>query len=396
VTPAAARRIRLVEHRPQLFPAADIRVEDGAELWRTYSKMVTVEFPSPKTDDRWELKSEGWVGYIPVSADLALELYPKVPLANIFRMLEYAYALDPKWLAGLVASDALEEFFERLAAVLAKRVLARARHGLHRAYVTESDLLPFVRGALDLADLYRRPASVSLACEYQDHTADIDDNRILAWTLSRIARSAYCSDRSRPQVRRAYHAAASAAQPAPFLPGACASRTYHRLNDDYRGLHALCRFFLENTGPTHEAGRRTMLPFLIEMSGLFERFVAEWLQAHLPPGYRLQYQEPLNLGGEWGVDYRIDMVLYDRTTDAPRCVLDAKYKAPERVDQADFNQVVVYAKAKQCSQAFLVYPVPLPKPVDAFVDDIRVRSVTFGLDGELDAGGLGLLGAVIG
>jgi 5-methylcytosine-specific restriction enzyme subunit McrC len=134
-----------------------------------------------------------------------------------------------------------------------------------------------------------------------------------------------------------------------------------------------------------------MLPFLIEMSSLFERFVAEWLRMHMADTLLLRYQEPVVLGGQSGLDFRIDMVVYDRTSGEARSVVDAKYKAPERVDQADFNQVVVYAKAKHCSQAFLVYPVPLAKPLDVWVGEIRVRSATFSLDKDLDTGGQELL-----
>ena len=58
---------------------------------------------------------------------------------------------------------------------------------------------------------------------------------------------------------------------------------YHRLNRDYEVLHALCRFFLENSGPAHSSGGHTFFPFLVDMAQLFERFVAGWLQKHLPP-----------------------------------------------------------------------------------------------------------------
>lgn len=373
-----------------------LTISEGESLWQQYPHIVNVEFPSPKTQNQWELKSDSWVGFIAASPRLGLELYPKVPLANIFRMLEFAYQIDPRWLPELANFDTLEDFFERLAVVLSRRILARVRKGLHRSYVAESDRLPYLRGTLDLTDTWRRPGASSFACDFHEHTSDIEDNRILVWTLSRIARSALCTERSRPHVRRAYHATVSAVRALPVPAIACVGRAYHRLNDDYRPLHALCRFFLESTGPTHESGNRTMLPFVIEMSGLFERFVAEWLRAHLPNRYYLRYQEQLSLGGEAGLDFRIDMVLYDRATERPVCVVDAKYKAPERVDPADFNQVVVYAKAKQCQRAILVYPQTLPRPIDATLgDDVRVRSSAFVLDGDLDAAGRDLLASLV-
>jgi 5-methylcytosine-specific restriction enzyme subunit McrC len=65
-----------------------------------------------------------------------------------------------------------------------------------------------------------------------------------------------------------------AVQTYPVGPESCVGRTYNRLNADYEPMHALCRFFLENSGPTHERGDRSMFPFLVDMSRLYELFVA--------------------------------------------------------------------------------------------------------------------------
>ena len=55
---------------------------------------------------------------------------------------------------------------------------------------------------------------------------------------------------------------------------------------------------------------------------------------------------------------------------------------------ADIEQVVAYAEAKQCTQAGLIYPVPLAKPIaGSWSKNITVRSLTFSLDGDLDAAG---------
>jgi len=53
--------------------------------------------------------------------------------------------------------------------------------------------------------------------------------------------------------------------------------------------------------------------------------------------------------------------------------------------------MVSYAKATKCYEAVLVYPKPLCFPLDAKNDDIRVRSLTFSLDGNLDRAGVAFL-----
>ena len=116
---------------------------------------------------------------------------------------------------------------------------------------------------------------------------------------------------------------------------------------------------LDNTGPTQQLGETAMVPFLVDMAGLFERFVARWTGQNLPPEYRLQEQEALNVDAEGTLSMRIDLVLYRRVANRPLCVLDTKYKLHGTVANDDYNQVVAYALNKQCGDAMLIYPKEL-------------------------------------
>src|SRR5688572_20359352 len=150
--------IQLTEYEPAVLPADTIPYPAAELLWRNYSRQVAVEFPSPKTGGQWHITSQGWVGCIPLTPNLAFLLQPKLPIGNLFRMLEYAYHLDSfTFLDGLVASDSLAGFYERLAHVLAKRVLDRGRQGLYRAYLPISGRPGSLRGRLDLSQATRQP-----------------------------------------------------------------------------------------------------------------------------------------------------------------------------------------------------------------------------------------------
>lgn len=388
--PIQPRVITLTEYESVRLAPAEISAEVGEILFRHYSKQVEVEFPTLKTEGQWQLRSLGWIGHIPVTPDLHLTLLPKVPLENVFRMLEYAYRLNFDILTGLVHCHSLAEFYERLAQVLALRVLDRGRKGFYRAYLAQAERLPYIRGRLEVQPAAHRPGQIKLPCHYEEHTADIADNQILAWTLWRIAQSGMCTERVLPTVRRAYRSLQSLVTPIPHGPQACVNRPYHRLNQDYRPLHALCRFFLDQSGPTHQIGDHTMLPFLVDMASLYELFVAEWLKAQLPPGgLTVAAQEPVEISQDHR--YHIDLVLSDKATGAAQCVLDTKYKAPDKPSNDDINQVAAYATVKACHQAILIYPVPLAKPLTAQVGDIQVRSLTFSLGGDLEQAGQAFL-----
>ena len=103
-----------------------------------------------------------------------------------------------------------------------------------------------------------------------------------------ILRSGLCIERSLTTVQQAYRALQGSITVQPFKAEATLRHTYHRLNDDYEGLHALCRFFLDHSGPSHHAGEQTMMAFAVDMARLYERFVAAWLRAHLDPRWRGQ------------------------------------------------------------------------------------------------------------
>jgi 5-methylcytosine-specific restriction enzyme subunit McrC len=379
--------IRLEEYVPAYYPPAKIPHAIGEMLYRNYRAQVTVDFPSPKTDDQWRLIAQGWVGYIPLTPELGFALEPKVELSNIFRMLEYAYRLKSfRFLEGLIGCQSLKEFYEELASILSHRVLDRGRKGFYRAYLPEAERLPYVRGRLEVRQLVQTPWDVKLQCHYEEHTSDIEENQILAWTLWHVARSGMCTERVLPTVRQAYRALQGFVTLVPFSPQACIGRLYNRLNQDYQPLHALSRFFLEHSGPSHEIGDRTMLPFLVNMERLFELFVAEWLKVRLPKDLELKAQEKVDIDRTSTLHFDIDLVLYDATGTA-RCVLDTKYKTPSAPAPSDIAQAMAYAEVKGCREAVLVYPASLDKPLDQHIGNIHVRSLTFSLDGDLEFAG---------
>jgi len=380
--------LELTEYIPSQFDRKVISETLGETLWRKYSHHVSVEFPSPKTDGKWQLTSQGWVGFIPCSDQLAMALRPKVELSNLFRMLEYAYRLESfHFLDSLTYCNSLEEFYERLANVLAKRVLDRSRKGFYRAYLPESERLPFIRGRVNIRKYIQAPWDVKVHCHYEEHTPDISENQILSWTLFQIAHSGMCSSRVLPTVRKAFHSLRGLTSIKSFKPRDCIARLYNRLNDDYQPLHALCRFFLDHSGPSHDLGDRTMLPFLVNMARLYELFVSEWLKAHFPANLTLRIQEKVDVGEYETLTFKIDLVLYDSETGNALCVLDTKYKAKEKPETDDVAKVVTYAEMKGCQKAFLIYPAPLSIPYNGKFGKIQVKSMVFPLSGDIEKAG---------
>ena len=170
-------------------------------------------------------------------------------------------------------------------------------------------------------------------------------------------------------------------------PADCVGRLYHRLNEDYQPLHALCRFFLENLGPTYWSGDRTMLPFLVDMAQLFEVFVAEWLKSRRMDGCHFKAHHRFTWDEVKGLRSDVDLALLDDVTGQPVCVLHTKHKRGEKPDESDVHQIVFYATANRCTEAVLIYPEALPTAVDIVVGDIHLRTLLFALAGGVDHAG---------
>ena len=386
----AVSQITLSEYETVALPAKQLPAQIGERLWQLLDqngKKLLVSFPSPKTDHTWQLTAQGWVGRVALPSHLTITITSKVPITRLFQLWELAYDLRlARLFAGLVQVDSVPAFFSTLAQILAQQVIRRSRQGFQRAYLQQTAVLPYVRGRLHPKQPAAASPTVQLACRYDYQTTDIEDNQIIAYTLHHIAHSGQCQPAAQTAVRQAYHLLQPIATPRPFQPSDCQNRSYSRLNQDYAIMHALCRFFLEHTGPLLADGSHTFLPFLLNMAQLYERCVANWLKANLPTPYRLKAQESTTLGPNDELRFQIDLTLYDGNGRA-LAVLDTKYKTVDKPSPADINQVITYAKAKNCQHAILIYPQPLPQPLQVQVGDVQLHTLVFSLDESLDVTG---------
>ena len=153
--------LELTEYQPKMLPAAGLSEETGKFLFENFKDQIEVEPPSFLNDRHWKITSQGYVGFIPLGKDEGLALRSKIGLLNLFGMMEYAYQLDFRMMDGVFDCATLEEFYERLAHLLAKRVLNRQKKGLYRSYISHSDEMSFVRGRMDMRDAITRPWKVN-------------------------------------------------------------------------------------------------------------------------------------------------------------------------------------------------------------------------------------------
>lgn len=380
--------IEITEGTLRRFRKGELSSETAGAIYR--SGHVELR-PTPFDQEyAFEMSSKDEVGHIPIGKDLVIRIAPKTPILNLFRMLEVAYDLKSfKLLQGTVSIETLEDIFERLALILANRVLSRVRRGIYRDYVTEREDLSCIRGRLQVRETGRRLmyGSAKVHCEYQEHTANLEDNQILLWALWVLSRTLLARDDVRVRIRAAYRVLSHGVSLFPFPSVVCINRRYHRLNDDYQALHGICRLVLEHTGPGQVEGKHTMIPFVVNMPQLFERFIALWLQDNVAEEYQVRIQHIAALEATTRLSFKIDLVLRDVHTGKPIAVMDTKYKLGEAPLESDIQQVVAYAVEMGVQHAFLVYPSAIGGNFRAKVGDIVVEGLRFDLNADPDLEG---------
>jgi 5-methylcytosine-specific restriction enzyme subunit McrC len=361
---------------------ATLTAEQASQLHRHFARYLAIQ-PAWQSG-AWELTARQYVGVI-VLEDLRIQIEPKVNLQNLFYMLTYAYDLaDFRQEAAALTPS--EEIFEFIVIIFLRQVEQLVQRGIYRAYITEEENQPCLRGRLLLADHLQRNG-VHVQRFYQrtsEFTADVLENRILRYTLNLLARFDYREPGLRQQIRRVASAFAEVS-PAPIAPVDCDRVVYTRLNLAYRPRINLARLLIQHLSLEGAQGSTQFASYLLDMNKVFELFVARFLASHFADdtSVQVEIQPDIWLDSDRQEKGIPDIVL--RRESQPYLVLDTKYKTfHSRPDQADRNQMVTYCHTLGLSRGLLIYADDQAIDYCANFKGIVLRSQALALHGSLD------------
>jgi 5-methylcytosine-specific restriction enzyme subunit McrC len=289
---------------------------------------------------RYRLTPLGHVGVLP-GPGFRLVIRPKIPLRNVFLMLDPAAPLP-------AAADATDPgpagaFLDFLAGQLARRMGERTAAGLHRAYAERHDTGPFLRGRLDLAAQMRDPSAARLHVVYDDFTTDVPCNRVPRATCERLLLVPWIGDATRAALRRALVGFEGVSSDTAASPP--------RTPEGYGPLLDLCKLLDDGLRPGESGGTQSGPAFLLDLGRVFERYVARGVVA--VGGSAVRVQPTSTVGGPDGLVLRPDLVIEGEG--GPSLVADTKWKRGP-VAPADAYQLVTYAVALGARRAVLIYP----------------------------------------
>jgi 5-methylcytosine-specific restriction enzyme subunit McrC len=302
----------------------------------------------------------GHVGTL-VGPDCRLLIRPKIPLINLFHLLDPTGPLPVT--ADRTAAQTGTEALDFLAGRLARLLAERAAAGLHRAYVEKAETGPFLQGRLDVSAHLREPAGRKdqIHCRYEDFSADIPCNQIPRATADLVLRSPLPGDAVRAALRQALMPFAEVG-PVALDPAALQAAAADRLTEAYRPLLDVCRLLAEALDPGKAVGSTPCPAFLLDMDRVFEQYVTGGIVRAFAGSnrYAVAVQPPYlanrPVRGQPDIHLRPDITI-DRNG-RPAVVVDAKWKrrAGCPVVTEDVYQVIAYATALGARRAVLVYP----------------------------------------
>lgn len=301
----------------------------------------------------WVVTATSHVGVF-VTAEVELLVRPKVPMHNVFWMLDVglpAGAFDRQSFA--FGTD--RSLLAAIAQLFARSVEQTVGNGLLRSYRHESDRLHTLRGRINIGEIVRRPGlPAPIPCDFDEYTADIFENRVLRAALQRLLRVPGV----RPVTRRTLSHALGRFEKvvnAPVNVAAIDRVVYTRLNRHYRLPLRLASLILRNLSLIDRVGSADASAFTVDMNVLFQDWVTDRLARHLRGRLRVVAERTEHLGTGRKVPMYPDLELW--AGDELVYVGDVKYKLTGSglARNADYYQLLAYATALGLSEGLLIY-----------------------------------------
>jgi 5-methylcytosine-specific restriction enzyme subunit McrC len=384
---ASPLRVLSVEEHQELPIPAQVLLRDGrpdihpelvgSDLLRVYLKGGDLVF-----------QATGWVGLLHVNPALAIEVRPRVPIANLERIIALSGSGEVKVFERFTKSfgaspQRLPSILDALATGLIDAVDALGRDGLHYEYARRTYVGSFPRGRIDPARtaLHRlrvgqSPQSVHHAWE---RTRDVAPNQYLRAAVGKLLATyegVPNREGRRGFISRLRGAERVLEQARPMAASDIASQKADSLiartpafRQHYPAAIGVAELVLRDLGVElrSQSGRAKLPAILINMDDVFEGYVRtvlkemparfEVLDGNTNPPGGARMRHIANGSKVKATPATPDVVI--RLAEGDRCVLvaDVKYKPPPDFPaRDDLNQAVTYAVAYRANKACIFYP----------------------------------------
>lgn len=348
------RTLILTERKPHI---ARMAPGDVAYLLEHHRGRLEV-MPTGRRD-RYRLTALGCAGVL-VAPTCRFVIRPKIPLANVFAMLDPLAAVPAE--CDHIAPESGTEALDFLAGQLAHRMAERVAAGLHRAYREQCERGAVLHGRLDLpTQLREAPGRKDLLhSQYDDLSTDVPCNRAVKATAEALLSSPLLGVEVRTALRQAL-AGFEGVSLVPLSVRLWDEIEAGRLPVEYRPLVDLCRLLADSLALNDAAGNTPAPNFLLDLERVFEmhvtRGIIDAFAQNRSHTVAVQTTHTVNepVADQPDLTMRPDLTINreGRTV----WVIDAKWKRlPRSAETADLYQVLAYGTMLGAEGVVLVYP----------------------------------------
>lgn len=207
-----------------------------------------------------------------------------IPIRNIYYMLTYAFKELKRNNYEHIAGEHFDNIFDLFAEIISRGVAYLLKQGIHKDYAVKADIIPSLKGKLDLQGTIRERVSqrTRLACEYDELTINNIFNGIIRTTVGVLLGQADVKAERRNRLKKLmmFFEGVGCVKPSQVD---WSMLRYDRNTRTYQMLHSLCFLILQNQLLTTEEGEVKLLQFSdSHLNMLFQRFVMEYYKRHHP------------------------------------------------------------------------------------------------------------------
>lgn len=309
------------------------------------------------------------------------DLSQKHLMKNLVRWLEYCNRMAYPFISISTDLNDAEDLKELFITLYIGYVRSALERGLYYRYVEETDDISTIKGKFDIKDYFTRKIPNGQAdkfnCTYSTFEFDNTVNRVIKYTCKQIYNM---TSRKNQKAIRNILVKLNDVSDVPCQPGDCDRIRLSKMHSQYRIIMSMSKMFLLNKTSGYTMDTNEAFCFMFPTELLFEGFIGGYTQEVVGEyGGKVKLQQSemhliediqydgRSLGAAFTMRHDILVELNDKVF-----ILDTKYKQVSRFEgdtdeikrvvseepkQTDIYQVCEYARKRNISDVYLLYPM---------------------------------------
>ncbi|MBE6371633.1 MAG: 5-methylcytosine-specific restriction endonuclease system specificity protein McrC [Lentisphaerae bacterium] len=206
-------------------------------------------------------------------------------IKNIYYMLTYAFSDLHQSCMEDIAVEKFDNIHDLFASILVNGISLQLKRGLHRTYLERQDVLPVMRGKINLPETIRNRIAHKnvLTCNYDELSENNLFNQILKTTVRLLFKHGEVSAKNKIALKKIlpFFSDIDEIKPAAIL---WTRLGFQRSNQTYQLLLGICRLVFDGLLLTTTKGEHKLASFLSDecLHRLYEKFILAFYRKRYP------------------------------------------------------------------------------------------------------------------